>query len=118
MCKDCDTKDKKVKEDENIKCCSNCKKNLDIDKYNKCKTSYDGYSNYCRDCAKEKKKIFTEKMKVEEKVEIKNKVCSECKVDKDVTNYLSNNQSKDKYSNKCKDCSKKVNINRRMSKII
>jgi prophage antirepressor-like protein len=118
MCKDCDTKDKKVKEDENIKCCSNCKKNLDIDKYNKCKTSYDGYSNYCRDCAKEKKKQFTEKMKVEEKVEIKNKVCSECKVDKDVTNYLSNNQSKDKYSNKCKDCSKKVNINRRMSKII
>ena len=57
-------------------------------------------------------------MKIEEKVEIKNKVCSECKVDKDVTNYLSNNQSKDKYSNKCKDCSKKVNINRRMSKII
>ena len=118
MCKECDTKDKKVKEDENIKCCSNCKKNCPIDKYNKCKTSYDGYSNYCRDCAKEKKKQFTEKMKDEEKVEIKNKVCSECKVDKDVTNYLSNNQSKDKYSNKCKDCSKKVNIDRRLSKII
>ena len=118
MCKECDTKDKKVKEDENIKCCSNCKKNCPIDKYNKCKTSYDGYSNYCRDCAKEKKKQFTEKMKDEEKVEIKNKVCSECKADKDITNYLSNNQSKDKYSNKCKECSKKVNINRRLSKII
>jgi len=69
-----------------------------------------------KDCKKLKKKEFTAKMKSEKKIEVKNKVCSECKADKYITNFLSCNISKDGFSNKCKTCSKQINVNRRISK--
>ena len=115
-CKECQNKNaSSIKEQEDIKCCSNCKEQLSIDNFNKSKTSYDGYSNYCRNCAKEKKKEYTEKMKIEDKPDIINKTCNNCKLKKDVEHFLKKTETKDGFSNKCKECIKQINIVRRTS---
>ena len=115
-CKECQNKNSySIKEQEDIKCCSNCKEQLSIINFNKSKTSYDGYSNYCRNCTKEKKKEYTEKMKIEDKPDIINKTCNNCKLKKDVEHFLKKTETKDGFSNKCKECIKQINIVRRTS---
>ena len=115
-CKECQNKNTcSIKEQEDIKCCSNCKEQLSIDNFNKSKTGYDGYSNFCRNCAKEKKKEYTEKKKIEDKPHITNKTCNNCKLKKDVEHFLKKTETKDGFSNKCKECIKQISNARRTS---
>ena len=121
-CKECGKEENKEdgKEDakeEDMKDCSRCKQKLSIEQFNKSKTGYGGYANYCRACTKEKKKEYSSKMKNLEKQEIKDKICVECKINKNVDKFLKKTDSKDGYSNKCKDCIKQIDIVRRNSKI-
>uniref|UniRef100_A0A6C0DZV1 Bro-N domain-containing protein n=1 Tax=viral metagenome TaxID=1070528 RepID=A0A6C0DZV1_9ZZZZ len=93
-------------EDVNKKKCYNCKKVLDVSQFPKNKSSYDGYNNSCSICNTEKGKKYREKLIVEEKIEVKNKMCNTCKLVKPIDNFYNRRVSKDGKDLYCKDCKK------------
>jgi prophage antirepressor-like protein len=111
------TQNENIENSLDIKNCSNCKKEKNLSEFNKCSTHMDGYSYYCRECSTLKSKEYKETQKNRGQVIVKTeKKCSLCKNIKKVhENFYISSTSKDGYTSKCIDCSKKLVINIRKS---
>lgn len=80
------------------KICNKCCVKKTLDNFHKDKTKSDGYNNNCKKCRSTKKEEPDEPV---EKEEIKDKICSKCKVTKTVDNFYKRG---DGYRAECKAC--------------
>jgi hypothetical protein len=86
-----------------LKTCITCKLQLNITNFNKDKTWIDGYNSKCHKCyaetrwkKKDKKEVIVS--------DIKNKICVECKQNKDINMFKISSISTDGYYGLCNDC--------------
>ena len=86
-----------------LKKCITCKVELNITSFSKTKTSTDGYNSKCKKCYSE-----TRCKKQDKKIiivsDIKNKICVECKQNKDISIFKISSISIDGYYGLCNDC--------------
>lgn len=108
-----------------MKKCVSCKKEKEFISFSKNKNSKDGYKNYCKDCARLQNKRYREKHR--EKINERNKqwyensknnkelrtkkalekgykICSQCKLNKKITDYYKRGNGG--FYGECKDCHK------------
>ena len=90
---------------EVLKKCSKCKVEKSLIEFHHDKTKQSGYYNSCKLC----KNITTKKLGLKysrlETREIKEKkVCSRCKEEKTVLEFVKNRYQKDGFANECKKC--------------
>ena len=82
--------------------CSCCKEFKTLDKFQKRKSSKDGYRDKCIECLAIVKTAWLNKP-----VEvITHKICTKCGQDKSISEYTKDNNSTDGYAYNCKDCVK------------
>lgn len=100
-------------------CPSCCKDNSHLDELNESRSKKleDFYSSETgkinKKLAQQKRSAIMKKQSEELKKNIKNKICSQCNIDKDILQFNKRQTSKDGYINICKDCTK---INRQRYK--
>lgn len=100
-------------------CPNCCKGNSHLDELNKSRSKKlkDFYNSehgkINKKLAHQKRSATIKKQSEELKQNIKNKICSQCNIDKDILQFNKRKTSKDGYSSICKDCTK---INRQKYK--
>ena len=100
-------------------CPNCCKNNSHLDELNESRSKKleDFYNSDTgkinKKLAHEKRSSTMKKQSEELKQNIKNKICSQCNIDKDILQFNKRKTSKDGYSSICKDCTK---INRQKYK--
>jgi len=94
---------------EVAKVCSKCKKEKSLNEFHKCNKR--GYQYNCKMCsnanAKELRIKYSQIVNKEPKDK---KVCSRCKKEKDVQEYIKNRCCKDGFDAECKDCKNKYKL--------
>lgn len=98
--------------DEKTKNCSKCLKNKKLKEFHKHGRSKDGHRPQCKKCVA----IYKNEVIIKNKKRLaslpknwalgKSKICSKCKVDKQLIEYSRDTQNKDGHSTLCKKCKK------------
>lgn len=83
-----------------MKVCKRCDIGKDYDRFSITKASKDGLNSWCKDCKSEYSKSKRENRVIKE---TGNKLCTNCKIEKDVVLFSIGN-NKDGLNNWCKDC--------------
>src|ERR1043165_290665 len=95
---------------EDSKVCSKCKMEKSLNEFNKDKSQKSGYYPSCKTCKRIKSKELCQKYSLLETRETKDKkVCSTCKIEKAVSEYVKSRSSKDGIDYTCKCCKYKYN---------
>lgn len=99
------------------KICSRCKQEKQISMFQKDKEKYLGVRCECKECASNSKKIYTEKVRQENKLQISKyqnneKQCSMCKKVKTLDNFEKHIARHGGYTAFCKDCTRIKNKER------
>lgn len=99
-----------------LKMCKRCHQVFTKEMFHNSKRYIDGKNIYCKTCSSQMRKISvkknTEKL---EKIREKNpelfnfskKICSKCKIEKDISDFHRNRRNKDGYEGVCVECKKK-----------
>src|SRR5688572_8073470 len=90
------------------KMCSKCKIEKRLSEFYEDKCQKSGYYPSCKSCKKIKNKEVARKYSLLTTREEKDKkVCSRCKIEKNVLEYVKNRYQKDGFAGECKQCSHK-----------
>src|SRR5688572_3926923 len=90
------------------KVCTNCKMEKSLTEFHKNKRSKSGHQSCCKICKNIKAKEFRQKYsQIENREEKDKKVCSCCKKQKNVSEYVKNRCCKDGFDGECKECKNK-----------
>lgn len=97
---------------QTTKKCNQCNELKEFVNFHKDKNKKDGYRGLCKDCTLNNQKESVVKRKAEYDTNITAKICSNCKVEKDLTLFSKDNKTVDGYKFTCKECSNKHNKER------
>jgi hypothetical protein len=87
--------------------CSKCLIEKEVYEFHKHKATKDGYYYICKECRRvDTKRKYYESIQ-REKVLIDSKVCSSCKIEKDINNFHKQIGTKDGFRTECKECRSK-----------
>lgn len=86
------------------KVCTICFIEKDLKHFHKSKKSQIGHVAQCKECRKIKSKKNYQKSKTNVKKIVKNKICSICYIEKDVSQFHKQMGTKDGYRSHCKEC--------------
>ena len=89
------------------KICIKCGVEKGISEFHKHKDYKDGYTNQCKECKKEYDKERRQKLSKEPKEVPLKKICSICKVEKNINEFNKNSISKDGHRSECRECQMK-----------
>ena len=89
------------------KICIKCGVEKGISEFHKHKDYKDGYTNQCKECKKEYDKERRQKRSQEPKEVPLKKICSICKVEKNINEFNKNSNTKDGYRSDCRECQSK-----------
>lgn len=101
---------------EGMKWCWYCNEYHELDAFNNNKNKADGKQDECRVATKyliAKRKAN----KTKKSLNIKDKMCSSCGINKKIENFIKNVSTSDGYSNLCIDCLNKNEINRKYKNV-
>jgi hypothetical protein len=97
------------------KICSRCKIEKPISNFSKLKNG--NYHNYCSKCSSEKCKEYREKNKKITPPIITSKICSKCKIEKPISEFVVESCLKSGYRGMCKECTSITNNKRQEKRI-
>src|SRR5688572_11032848 len=90
---------------EGTKVCTKCKMEKSLAEFNKDKSNKSGFFSWCKSCQNIQRKEFAQKYSRLETREMKEKkVCSCCKKEKNVIEFVKNRSRKDGFDGECKIC--------------
>lgn len=90
---------------DKIKWCQYCCQSKDRSKFNKTKGKSDGLESYCRDCMKIiKNKRIARRRNLGLYIKKENKICYDCKINKNIDDFGANTRKPDGKDVRCKIC--------------